>query len=248
MEREYNCPVVMGKPKVSFRECLVAPCEFDYLHKKQSGGAGQFGRVIGIVEPLPASENTKIIFSDETTGTNVPKPMVPGVEKGFRAICEKGLLTGHKVAGIKFRLQDGAHHIVDSSELAFNLAAQGAMREVFANGIWQILEPIMSVEVTAPTEFQGQITGQINRRKGIITNAETNDGWFVLSCEVPLNDMFGYSSELRSMTQGKGEFAMEYARYSPAPPDVQQKLMTQYQEALDAAYAAGSQTARKKKN
>lgn len=129
MEREYNCPVILGKPKVAFRETLTGPCEFDYLHKKQSGGAGQYGRVIGIMEPLPAHQNTTLEFVDETIGTNVPKPFIPGIERGFRLMAEKGLLSGHKLSGIKFRLQDGAHHIVDSSELAFMLAAQGAVRQ-----------------------------------------------------------------------------------------------------------------------
>lgn len=139
MEREYNCPVTLGKPKVAFRETMIGPCEFDYLHKKQSGGSGQYARVTGVMEPLPPHLNTTLEFVDETMGTNVPKQFVPGVEKGFRQMAEKGLLSGHKLSGIKFRLQDGAHHIVDSSELAFMLAAHGAVKEVFENGSWQIL-------------------------------------------------------------------------------------------------------------
>lgn len=129
MEREYNCPVTLGKPKVAFRETLIGPCAFDYLHKKQSGGQGQFARVTGLLEPLLSHNNTLLQFKDETVGTNVPKQFIPGVEKGFLVICEKGLLTGNKISGVKFRLQDGAHHIVDSSELAFHLAAHGAMKE-----------------------------------------------------------------------------------------------------------------------
>lgn len=229
MEREYNCPVILGKPKVAFRETLVAPCEFDFLHKKQSGGQGQYARVTGVLEPLPPHQNTTIEFTDETVGTNVPKQFVPGIEKGFRQMAEKGLLSGHKLSGIKFRLQDGAHHIVDSSELAFMLAAQGAIKSVFENGSWQILEPIMMVEVTAPEEFQGTVIGQLNKRHGIITGTEGSEGWFTVYAEVPLNDMFGYAGELRSSTQGKGEFSMEYSRYSPCKPDVQEKLMQDYQ-------------------
>lgn len=129
MEREYNCQVVLGKPKVAFRETLTMPCKFDYLHKKQSGGQGQYARIIGLMEPLPPQKNTLLEFKDETVGTNIPKPFIPGVEKGFLAISEKGLLTGNKISGVKFRLQDGAHHIVDSSELAFYLAAHGAVKE-----------------------------------------------------------------------------------------------------------------------
>lgn len=229
MEREYNCPVTLGKPKVAFRETLVTPCEFDYLHKKQSGGQGQYARVTGVLEPLPPHQNTHLEFSDETVGTNVPKQFIPGIEKGFRQMAEKGLLSGHRLSGIKFRLQDGAHHIVDSSEYSFMLAAQGAIKDVFENGSWQILEPIMLVEVTAPVEFQGTVIGQLNKRHGIITNTEGAEGWFTVYAEVPLNDMFGYAGELRSSTQGKGEFSMEYSRYSPCLPEIQEKLVQDYQ-------------------
>lgn len=232
MEREYSCPVQLGKPKVAFRETLVGPCEFDYLHKKQSGGSGQYARVTGLVEPLPPHKNTMLEFKDETVGTNVPKQFVPGVERGFHIICEKGLLSGNKISGVKFRLQDGAHHIVDSSELAFMLAAQGAMKEVFEKGAWQVLEPIMLVEVTAPDEFQGAIIGQLNKRHGIITGSDGIEGWFTVYAEVPLNDMFGYAGELRSSTQGKGEFSMEYSRYSPCLPEVQQQLIDEYQRSI----------------
>ncbi|XP_055839116.1 elongation factor G, mitochondrial [Episyrphus balteatus] len=230
MEREYGCPVTLGKPKVAFRETLVGPCEFDYLHKKQSGGSGQYARVIGIMEPLPPAKNTQLEFADETVGTNVPKQFIPGVEKGFREMSEKGMLSGHKLAGIKFRLTDGGHHIVDSSELAFMLAAHGAVKEVFASGAWQILEPIMLVEVAAPEEFQGAVMGQLSKRHGIITGTDGAEGWFTVYAEVPLNDMFGYAGELRSSTQGKGEFTMEYSRYSPCLPDVQEQLIRQYQD------------------
>lgn len=248
MEREYNCPVVLGKPKVAFRETLVTPCEFDYLHKKQSGGQGQYARVTGFLEPLPPHQNTVIEFADETIGTNVPKQFIPGVEKGFRQMAEKGLLSGHKLSGIKFRLMDGAHHIVDSSELSFMLAAQGAIKSVFENGNWQILEPIMMVEVTAPEEFQGTVIGQLNKRHGIITGTEGAEGWFTVYAEVPLNDMFGYAGELRSSTQGKGEFSMEYSRYSPCKPDIQEKLMQDYQISLGNIVVDTKKQQQKKKN
>lgn len=246
MEREYNCPVVLGKPKVAFRETLINPCKFDYLHKKQSGGQGQYGRVTGLLEPLPAHNNTHVEFIDETMGTNIPKNFVPAVEKGFLKMAEKGLLTGHRLSGIKFRLQDGAHHIVDSSELAFILAAQGAVKEVFENGAWQILEPIMLVEVTAPEEFQGTVMGQLSKRHGIITGTDGAEGWFTVYAEVPLNDMFGYAGELRSSTQGKGEFTMEYSRYSPCSNDVQEKLIHEYQ--VSQGLVTESKKAGKKKN
>ncbi|XP_076065985.1 mitochondrial translation elongation factor G 1 [Oratosquilla oratoria] len=228
MEREYNCPVIMGKPKVAFRESLVSPVEFDYIHKKQSGGAGQFGRVIGTLEPMEADENTKVEFVDDTMGTNVPKQFIPAVEKGFRGICEKGLLTGHKVAGVRFRIVDGANHMVDSNEISFILAAEGAMKQAYEDGTWQILEPIMSVEINAPEEFQGTVITHMNKRRGIIMGTDANEGWFTLYSEVPLNNMFGYSTELRSATQGKGEFAMEYSRYAPAPTELIDSLAEEY--------------------
>lgn len=226
MEREYGCEVVMGKPKVAFRETISAPVEFDYLHKKQSGGSGQYGRVTGIIEP--AEENTKNLFADETMGTNIPKQFIPAIEKGYNAFCEKGMLSGHKISGIKFRLKDGAHHIVDSNEISFILAAQGAMRQAYEDGMWILLEPIMSVEITAPEEFQGSVISQMNKRNGIITGTDANEGWFTLYTEVPLNDMFGYASELRSATQGKGEFAMEYSRYAPMRSEMMEALIEEY--------------------
>lgn len=233
MEREYNCPVTLGKPKVAFRETLIAPCEFDYLHKKQSGGAGQFGRVIGIMEPLPPNQNTVLEFRDETVGTNVPKQFVPGVKRGYLNVCEKGVLSGNRVAGVMFRLQDGDNHCVDSSELAFFHAGQGAVRDVFENGSWIILEPIMLVEITGPDEFQGTIMGMINKKKGLIMGSDGSDNWFTMRAEVPLNEMFGFAGELRSMTQGKGEFSMEYSRYAPCLPEIQEKLIKEYQDLLN---------------
>lgn len=244
MEREYSCPVQLGKPKVAFRETLMSPCEFDYLHKKQSGGQGQYARVIGIIEPLPPHKNTVVEFKDETVGTNVPKPFIPGVKKGLEIMCQKGLLSGHKISGIKFRLIDGAHHIVDSSELAFNLAAQGAIKQVFEEGSWNILEPIMTVEVVAPEEFQGTVISMLNKRHGIITGTDAVSGWFTVYAEVPLNEMFGFVSELRSVTQGKGEYSMEYSRYTPALPEIQEELIQQYQESQGISQS----TQKKKKN
>jgi len=229
-EREYKCPVELGKPKVAFTECLVKPCTFDYLHKRQSGGAGQYGRVIGIVEPLPPDANTLIVFKDETSGPNVPKHFVPFIERGFRKMCEKGPLTGHKIAGLRLRLQDGANHAVDSNEIAFTEAIYGAMRQVFEFGSWAILEPIMRAEISTPTEFLGGVMSLLTRKSAIITNSEELDGWSTLRVEVPLNEMFGFSSFLRSATEGKGEYTMEYSRYTPARPEVEAALRKAAQE------------------
>lgn len=232
LEREFNCPVNLGKPKVAFRETLTEACKYEYFHKKQTGGQGQYARVIGVMEPLPIERNTEIEFVDETVGTNIPKQYVPGVERGFRDMCEKGYLSGHKLCGIKFRLIDGMHHSVDSSEYSFYLAAKGAVKYVFENGLWKILEPIMRVEITGPQEFQGVIMTQITKKKGVIKGTDGSEGWFAIEAEIPLYEMFGYSGELRSSTQGKGEFTMEYQRYTPCPPSLQEKLIKEYQESL----------------
>jgi len=248
MEREYNCPVEMGKPSVSFRETIVKPCEFDFFHKKQSGGRGEYARVIGLVEPLEPHENTKIDFIDETMGTNVPKPFVPGVRKGFTDICERGAFAGQKVTGVRMRLRDGANHAVDSSEWAFYQATQSAFSEVQEEGLWQVLEPVMSVEVNAPQEFTSEVYSIIRDREGVITGQDGADDWFTLEAEVPLNKMFGFSAELRSLTQGKGEYAMEYSRYAPATPETQQQVVAEWERKQEAAEEAKGVGKKKKKN
>jgi len=247
MEREYDCPVEMGKPKVSFKETLLNPVEFDHFHKKQTGGRGEYARVIGMMEPISAHENTKLEFVDITTGANVPKPFIPGCKKGFMDACMKGDLSGNAVMGVKMTLKDGANHAVDSSEWAFYQAIQSAYHECFEDGVWQILEPIMFVEVNSPNEFSSNIYSLMNKRKGIIIGQDGRDDWFTVECEVPLNEMFGFSGELRSLTQGKGEYTMEYSRYSPAALETQQRLIDDHQAALEEAANPGAGGAKKKK-
>jgi len=252
MEREYNCPVILGKPKVAFRETMYSPkVKYDYWHRKQTGGRGEYARIIGYMEPLPSASNTAIEFVDKTVGTNIPKNFIPAIRKAFYECCEKGQLSGHKVVGLRMVLQDGAHHEVDSSDWAFHQATQYAFEDCFEDGTWMILEPIMTVEVTAPEEFQGACVGIVTRRNGVIKGVESSHNWFTVEAEAPLNDMFGFSTELRSSTQGKGEYSMEYARYAPASSEVQDRVVNDYLKAtgkIDAKSSKGSSKKSTRKN
>jgi elongation factor G len=231
MRREYNVDCVTGKPRVAFRETITEKVPFNYTHKKQSGGAGQFGRVIGYIEPMTPDENgNSTEFVNKVVGGNIPSSYIPACQKGFEDGLEKGTLIGHPVTGTRLVLEDGLAHSVDSSELAFRLATFYAFREAFRKAKPIIMEPIMTVSITAPVEFQGNVLGSINKRKGTIIDTEVQEDYFVATAEVPLNNMFGYSTELRSSTQGKGEFTMEYKQHAPVPSYVQEELVAEYQK------------------
>ncbi|KAG1334998.1 elongation factor G, mitochondrial [Cocos nucifera] len=228
IRREYKVDAKVGKPRVNFRETVTQRAEFDYLHKKQSGGQGQYGRVCGYIEPLPMDSPTKFEFENMVIGQAIPSNFIPAIEKGFKEASNSGSLIGHPVEYVRIVLTDGASHAVDSSELAFKLAAIYAFRQCYAAAKPVIMEPVMKVELKAPTEFQGTVTGDINKRKGMIVGNDQEGDDTVVVAHVPLNNMFGYSTALRSMTQGKGEFTMEYLEHSPVSQDVQMQLVNTY--------------------
>ncbi|RPH68866.1 MAG: elongation factor G [Myxococcaceae bacterium] len=230
MRREYNCEVVAGKPQVAYRETITQRGDFAYTHKKQTGGSGQFGRVCGYLEPLPADSVETYEFVDDITGGAIPREFIPAVDKGFREALKKGSLIGFPVVGVRAVINDGDSHDVDSSEQAFKTAAIMAFREGYEAAKPTILEPIMKVEVQAPEEFQGSVVGQLNQRRGTILSTENAEGYVTAVAEVPLNSMFGYSTDLRSATQGKGEFTMEFAKYAPVPRLEQEEMMKAYRE------------------
>ena len=230
MKREYNCEVVAGKPQVAYRETITQRGDFAYTHKKQTGGSGQFGRVVGYLEPLPADSVETYEFVDDITGGAIPREFIPAVDKGFREALKKGSLIGFPVVGVRALINDGDSHDVDSSEQAFKTAAIMAFREGYEAAKPTILEPIMKVEVQAPEEFQGSVVGQLNQRRGTILSTENSEGYLTAVAEVPLNSMFGYSTDLRSATQGKGEFTMEFAKYAPVPRAEQEEMMKAYRE------------------
>ena len=225
MKREFQCDVNVGQPQVAYRETLTKSVEYDYTHKKQTGGAGQFAKVVGHFEPLPVDGEKQYEFVSKITGGRIPKEYIPAVDKGFQEQMKKGPLIGFPIVGVRARLSDGAYHDVDSSELAFKICAQAAFREFFSKAKPVILEPIMKLEVSAPDEFQGNVIGQINQRRGIIKNSQSQNKFVTVEAEVPLSEMFNYSTELRSATQGKGEFTMEFSRYAQVPSSIQQELI-----------------------
>ncbi|KAG5650680.1 Elongation factor G, mitochondrial [Sphagnurus paluster] len=237
MRREYNVDCTTGKPRVAFRETITQRAEFNYTHKKQTGGAGQFAKVVGYIEPMERDPETgkDVEFENVVMGASIPTNFIPAVEKGFYEALEKGSLSGNAISGCRLVLKEGGFHAVDSSELAFRLATIGAFREAFKTARPVILEPIMTVEVVAPSEFQSAVIGSLNTRRGTIVDSEVRDDEFTAIAEVALNDMFGYSNQLRGSTQGKGEFSMEYKHHMPVLPNLQKELEEAYRKTLPAS-------------
>ena len=227
MKREYKCEVETGMPQVAYRESITQRAEFNYTHKKQTGGSGQYGRVAGFMEPI---EDKDYEFVDSIKGGVIPNEYIPSCDKGFRASMTKGSLIGFPIVGVRCTINDGQSHPVDSSDIAFQVAAQGAFREAYSKAKPVILEPIMKVSLEGPTEFQGNIFAVINQRRGIIVSS-TEDGTFSrVEAEVPLSEMFGFSTVLRSLTQGKAEFSMEFLKYGKVPASISDTLVKEYEE------------------
>jgi elongation factor G len=236
MRREYNCEVIAGKPQVAYRESITRRAEINYTHKKQTGGSGQYAKVMGYIEPLPPDAVETYEFVDDVTGGAIPREFISSCDKGFRDGVKKGTLIGFPIVGVRCAVNDGASHAVDSSEMAFKTAALMGFREAYANAAPTILEPIMKVEIEAPTEFQGAVVGLVNQRRGVILETVAGDS-VSITCEVPLNVMFGYSTDLRSATQGKGTFTMEFARYAVVPKQEQEEMVKKYKEKVAAEAA-----------
>jgi elongation factor G len=231
MKREFNCECVVGKPKVNYRETLLQRAEINYTHKKQSGGSGQFARILGYMEPIDGDPASKILdFQDETVGGSIPKQYVPACLKGYEEQMKTGLLIGAQVTGVKIVVNDGLHHPVDSSEIAFKICAMTSFRESYFDAKPVILEPIMRVGIEGPEEFQGSMMGLVSQRRGMLTGSQANCGHSEIEAEVPLSEMFGFSTDLRSATQGKGEFQMTFSKYAPVPRNVQDDLCEKYKQ------------------
>jgi elongation factor G len=232
MRREYGAQVETGRPQVAYRETITRRAEFNYVHKKQTGGSGQYARVAGYIEP---SSEHPYDFVDEIKGGTIPSEFIPACDKGFRSAIERGRLIGFPIVNVRVVVNDGNHHPVDSSEMAFQTAARAAFREIYGKAAPQVLEPLMKVEVEGPNEFQGAIYKTLMARRGTVVGSTEEEGFARIEAEVPLAEMFGYATDLRSATQGKAEFTMEFARYAPAPKEVAEKLMAESRDKVPVA-------------
>lgn len=238
MAREYGVECVSGEPRVNYRETIRSKATFNHLHKKQTGGSGQFARVMGYIEPLDLDDEDLPVkareegfeFVNECIGTNIPPEFISSCEKGARDAMAKGFLTGNPMRNVRVVIQDGQSHAVDSSDLAFRICTATCVRQTTPKAKGVILEPIMGIEVTAPAEFQGTIIANLNKRMGVIQSSDMTESGMdvVIHADVPLAQMFGYSTDLRSTTQGKGEFAMEYKTHQQVNKDTQDTLVATY--------------------
>ncbi|RPI76825.1 MAG: elongation factor G, partial [Planctomycetaceae bacterium] len=230
IKREYKVECLVGEPRVAYRESPTQETEFNYKHKKQTGGSGQYAHVVGRIVPLPEDSPVPYEFENAVFGGRIPKEYIAPVDKGFQRALDKGPLCECEVVRVKAVLEDGSYHDVDSSEMAFNICGFNCMRETLKKAGMVLLEPIMNLEVEAPTEYQGSISGHLSSKRGLITSSETMAGMVVMRAEVPLASMFDYANELRSMTQGKGGFTMEFNRYKQVPKSIQEEIVVRRRE------------------
>jgi elongation factor G len=235
MRREFKAQVTVGVPNVSYREAPTVEAEFNYKHKKQTGGSGQYAHVVGRLIPLPEDAESLYEFEDNITSGRIPGEYIPAVNKGFQAATKKGPLAGFEIVGCKMCLDDGSYHSVDSSEMAFRIAARDAFIEAFKKSRPCLLEPIMNVEIEIPGEFQGPVVGDINSRRGIILGTEARGSYTVIRAEVPLANMFGYATVIRGMTRGTGTFSMEMSRYARVPAKISELILEQQREKNEQA-------------
>jgi elongation factor G len=228
IRREYGVAVEVGAPKVSYREAPTIAATYDYKHKKQTGGSGQFAHIKGRFEPIPeGAEEEVFTFEDSVVGGRIPKQYIPSVEKGFRESILKGPIAEFPIVGVATFLEDGSYHEVDSSDRAFQTAGRGCFRETFKLMKPVLLEPIMNIEIECPENFQGSVVGDITSRRGIITSTDVRDATACIKAEIPLAETFGYSTDLRSMTQGQGTFSMELFGYRRTPNNVQEDVIAE---------------------
>jgi elongation factor G len=225
MKREFKVEANVGRPQVAYRETITKKVEkIEYTHKKQTGGSGQFGRVIIDLEPL-GDGNDGYEFENKVTGGRIPREFIPSVDAGCQEAAEFGVLAGYPMVGVKVTLQDGAYHEVDSSEMAFKVAGSMAFKEAARKAAPTLLEPMMAVEVTTPEDNMGDVIGDLNSRRGHIQSMDERAGMRVVKAIVPLSEMFGYVGDLRSKTQGRAVFTMQFDSYAEVPSNVAQEII-----------------------
>jgi elongation factor G len=235
IRREYKVELEVGAPKVSYREAATQKYAFDYKHKKQTGGSGQYAHIKGYMEPLPDDATENFLFEEKIVGGRIPKNFVPSIEKGFRQVLNKGPVAEYPVVGLHVMIEDGSYHEVDSSDRAFQICAADCFRTHFKDTKPVILEPIMKVEIECPENFQGPVVGDITSRRGIIANTDMRDGVTAITAEVPLSETFGYSTDIRSITQGQGTFTMELLTYRRVPASIQEEIVAERKKQLVGA-------------
>jgi len=238
MRREYKANVIVGQPKVQYKESPTVETKYEYKHRKQTGGSGQYAHVIGRLVPLGEDTEDDYEFENTVTGGRIPTEYISSVDKGFQMARVKGPVAGYEVVRVKMILEDGSAHTVDSSDLAFQVCARAAFRQAVSDARPVLLEPVMKVEIEVPTQFQGSVTGDLASRRGMVTGSESKGAVAVITAEVPLANMFGYATDLRSMSQGQATFSMEFACFRRTPTNVQEEIIARRRKEQEEKAAA----------